>query len=584
MATPAASTPLAGDASAAIASQRMSHRLSAGTSIRPLVSSMLSGNSLSSPCSLWPSTSPATTFVVITTPTVFAMIPSAAAPSPFEAGQPVVAIERGGLVALGQGWIVEDRIDEVVERAVQRHHCLTDVHEFRRALTDDVHAQHLFRFAMEDQLQPSGRVTANLPAGDFAIIRYAHLVRHVLFGELLFGFADEGDFGDGVDAVWIEARVRLHRFVAEGALRGDAALFHGDRRERRESDDVADGEDVRNLGAEILVDRDTPALVGLDAGRGEVELVDVALAAHRVKQNVAGDALLTLEIRDHGAVGQFFHALDLFAQAHGHAAVAEVVAESFDDFLIGKFKQARPLLHQRHAHAQRRKHASVFHANDAAAHDDEALGQILQIEHLVAVDDGAPVHRNRGRNGRARAHGDHDMVGLVGIHPTHSVHVNVVIVFEARDAVDHFHAVARELRLGYVDLRLNDMLHAEGKIGHGDLFLHAVVHAVDGAVVVAGEVQHGFAHGLAGDGAGVDAHAPHHAAHLNQRHVLTLLDRGNSGALTRRARTDNEKIVFRHACKSGRAKSADRKEPRAHLNLERPWRGETVCEFTLTLF
>ncbi len=33
----------------------------------------------------------------------------------FEAGQPIDAVKRGGLIALGQGWIVEDCVDEVVD-------------------------------------------------------------------------------------------------------------------------------------------------------------------------------------------------------------------------------------------------------------------------------------------------------------------------------------------------------------------------------------------------------------------------------------------------------------------------------------
>ena len=127
--------------------------------------------------------------------------------------------------------------------------------------------------------------------------------------------------------------------VVEGARGGDAALLHGDRGECREADDVADGEDVFDVGAVVLVDGDAAAIVGLDAGGGEIEIVDGALAADRVEQRVAGDALLAFEIGDDGAVGQFFHALHFFAEAHGDAAVAQVIAERLDDFLVGEFEQ-----------------------------------------------------------------------------------------------------------------------------------------------------------------------------------------------------------------------------------------------------
>jgi hypothetical protein len=49
--------------------------------------------------------------------------------------------------------------------------------------------------------------------------------------------------------------------------------------------------------------------VGLEAGIFEVQLVDIALAADGVEQRVAGDLLLALQVGDHGAVGQLFHAL-----------------------------------------------------------------------------------------------------------------------------------------------------------------------------------------------------------------------------------------------------------------------------------
>jgi hypothetical protein len=142
--------------------------------------------------------------------------------------------------------------------------------------------------------------------------------------------------------------------------------------------------------------------------------------------------------------------------------------------------------------------------------------------------------------------GDDDVVGLVAVRSAHALHVDVMIVFKTRHPVEDFHSVARELGLGHVDLGLDDVLHAKGKIGHSDLFLYAIIHPVDRAVVVAREMQHRFAHRLAGDGAGVDAHAAHNAPHLDERHMLALLDRGNSRALPGRARTDDEQIVFRH--------------------------------------
>ena len=116
-------------------------------------------------------------------------------------------------------------------------------------------------------------------------------------------------------------------------------------------------------------------------------------------------------------------------------------------------------------------------------------------------------------------------------------------VVEAGDADEHLDVVARELRLGDVDFGLDDVLHAEGEVRHGDAFLHPVVHAVDGFVVVAGEVQHGLAHGLGGDGAGVDAGAADDLAHLDQRDLLAQLGGIDGGALAGGTGADDDQIV-----------------------------------------
>ncbi len=99
----------------------------------------------------------------------------------------------------------------------------------------------------------------------------------------------------------------------------------------------------RDLGAKVLVDGNAAARIGFDAGSSQVQLVNIALPANGIEQGVAGDALLAFEIGDDGAVRQLFNALHLFGQTHGHAAVAQVVAERFHDFLVGKLQQLGPL-------------------------------------------------------------------------------------------------------------------------------------------------------------------------------------------------------------------------------------------------
>src|ERR1700759_3323716 len=103
---------------------------------------------------------------------------------------------------------------------------------------------------MEEELEAAFGVAADLAPGDFAVVGDADFVGNVGFGELLFGFADEGNLRNGVDAVGIAFGIAADR-EAEGAGGGDAALLHGDGSQAGETDDVANGEDVRLLGTEI---------------------------------------------------------------------------------------------------------------------------------------------------------------------------------------------------------------------------------------------------------------------------------------------------------------------------------------------
>src|SRR4029077_4164721 len=50
-------------------------------------------------------------------------------------------VQRGDLVGLGERWIVEHRVDQVVDGAAAAHHGLADVHHLGGAGTEDVHPE-----------------------------------------------------------------------------------------------------------------------------------------------------------------------------------------------------------------------------------------------------------------------------------------------------------------------------------------------------------------------------------------------------------------------------------------------------------
>ena len=124
---------------------------------------------------------------------------------------------------------------------------------------------------------------------------------------------------------------------------------------------------MRLLGLEGGADRNASAAIGFQAGRGQVQLLHVALAADGIEQRVAGDFLLAHQVGDH-AGGRIFHAIHFFVEAHGDAVIAQMVGKRLDDFGVGELQQARPFFHQDDAHSKGGEHAGVFHADHAAAH------------------------------------------------------------------------------------------------------------------------------------------------------------------------------------------------------------------------
>src|ERR1017187_1326937 len=195
--TPTAAISRALPAAASTCAAIVSTIPSAGSSTSAYSSSLASGNEHSFPGSWWSTTSPATTRSDNVTPTVFAI-----ATPLIELAYPVQPVERRDFIAFRQGGIVEHRIHEVLQLSAQRHHRLANVQQLAGAFADDMHAQDRMRLAMEDQLQPARRIAAYLAACNLAIVGHAHLVRHILFGQLLLGLRSERRVGKECRSRW----------------------------------------------------------------------------------------------------------------------------------------------------------------------------------------------------------------------------------------------------------------------------------------------------------------------------------------------------------------------------------------------
>ena len=138
----------------------------------------------------------------------------------------IQAIEGGDLVAFGHRGVVENRIAEVVDRALVGHHGLTDVDNFRGRFADAMYGEQSAGFAVEHQFEHAAGVADDMSAGDFPKPGHAHFIGDMVGGQLFFGRPDHRDFGDGEQAVghFVATLERLTKGMAGGA----PPLFHRD--------------------------------------------------------------------------------------------------------------------------------------------------------------------------------------------------------------------------------------------------------------------------------------------------------------------------------------------------------------------
>ena len=230
-----------------------------------------------------------------------------------------------------------------------------------------------------------------------------------------------------------------------------------------------------------------------------------------------------MEICEHATRGRLFDAFHLFIEAHGDALIAQVIRECFHHFGIGKFEQTRALFDQDDAAAEGGEHAGVFDADDTAADHDQRLRNLWHLQDLIAIDDGAGVDGDLGRISGLGAGGDDGDGRFVIGNAARVGDAQMRLIDETGHAGEHFDVVAGELGGGDVDFGLDDVLDAEGKIGHGDLFFHAVIGAVNGLKIEAGEMHDGFAHGLGGNGSRIDTSAAQHFAPFHNGDAFTGL-------------------------------------------------------------
>ena len=252
---------------------------------------------------------------------------------------------------------------------------------------------------MKQQLEQAIEVSDDVAAGGLPVAGHPDLIGDPVPGELVFVPADVGNFRDGIDAVGEQLGSAPGGHV-EGVADRQAALHHGHRGQAWKPHHVPDGIDVRHPGLVVPVDLDAPSIVGLEAGRFQIEGAGVALPPHGIEESVRSDLLAAGEHGRHQPLLGLAHAFHGLAEAERYFHVAHAVTQRFDDLRVHELQHAVPRLHQGGGDSQGSRHAGVFGANHAGSHNGNGLGEHRDAQQHVGVQDGGSVQRDLVGAGR----------------------------------------------------------------------------------------------------------------------------------------------------------------------------------------
>src|SRR3954468_6117945 len=249
---------------------------------------------------------------------------------------------------------------------------------------DHDEAQQLAVPRLVDRLDPADRLVLHHGARvrDPGEPADRHVVA-VLLTRLGLGEPDGGYLGVRIDRPRNGAIVE-HGLVARRVLRGDLALAERGVRKLPVPGAVADGVDVRNGGAPVLVGSDAGAPVELDAGRVEADPLDERATTHGDELQVSLYRLALAEVDGElGAV--VLDARALLAEMQRDAALAELLRELLARVLV-LLRDESEHLDDRHVGAEAVEDRGELAADDAAAEDDEPPRHLFLGEQARGVD------------------------------------------------------------------------------------------------------------------------------------------------------------------------------------------------------
>ncbi|OEZ92696.1 hypothetical protein JAB9_46260 [Janthinobacterium sp. HH107] len=475
---------------------------------------------------------------------------------------------------------------------------------------DDGAADDAVRFRIEQQLgEALGAAVGHGAAGSGP--REVALLDLDALG-FRFVFRDAGPchfrirVGDRRDHLDVEVRL-----LAGSRFGGHVGFMHSLVRQHRLADQVADGEDVRHVGAHLAVDFDEAAVGDVHAGLVGSDLLAVRAAAHGDEHQV-----VDLRCRCRGTrFGRFERDLDAFRQrldgdrlGLGHDVVEALLVELLpylDGVAVSALHQAIHHFDHVDARAEGRINRRHFQADDAAADDQHAFRDLAQFQRARRIDD-ARVFRHERQLHHGRAGGDDGLLELHDFFRTVACrHFDVVRGEElahsgddlrlarlghagqaARHVRDHAFLVLaylvdvdrrlgeRHARVGHVRRFVDDGCHVQQRLGRDAA--HVQAHAAQGGVALDDDRRHAQVGRAERRRIAARTAAKHH--HVDVDVDLAVVIAGRDGGDRCRSRSGCRSGCRR--CRSGSWRGSGRTFSRFH-HQQRAAFGDLVADLDL---
>ncbi|KUP94357.1 hypothetical protein TRIHO_06760 [Tritonibacter horizontis] len=300
-----------------------------------------------------------------------------------------------------------------------RHADLVD--QIAGAGADDGCAQHPVGLGIGDQLDETTLgLMHRLGAGVAHEVELADLDLAALGLQRVFGLADGGHLGRGVDDARNDAVVHVAMFARDHLGDGHAFVF-GLMGQHRPLDDVADGVDALDVGGPVAVGGDLAAFGHLDPQRIKAEALRIGFAPGGNQHHIGVEGFFVaalLELVFDLALGfGGLDALDGGPHDKGEALLFQDPLEATLDVLVHAGADCVHIFDHGDLGAEAGIDRAKLKPDNAGADHHHFLGHLRQRQCAGAVhhDAAVVVDLNTRQGGGHGAGGDDDILGLMGV-------------------------------------------------------------------------------------------------------------------------------------------------------------------------